>query len=182
MYMFGTYISWKYARDTLVSESYLHIYRYTGILLYSWINQYFDTSWIRNSRYPRFTRPGHQRRRIINRLLTFFRGRNKAKYYNQTFRPLAGVNLERDSNYRLQLRVGSLSVEDLRFYAFAMNYLKNKHTKESKDWGEITRNIGIYNVESQMIQLYLREIIPSKMNDHYQNYENHYDLLLQQKE
>jgi hypothetical protein len=175
MYIFSSCISSKYARDTLVSENLLHICGHTGILLYCRINQYLDSCGIRNRRYPRFTRPSYKRRRIIHRLFTFFRGRNKAKYYNQTFKPLVGVSLERDSNYRLQLCVGSLSVEELRFYAFAMKYLKNKHAKESKDWDEINRNIGIYNVESGKIQLYLRKIIPLKMNDHYQNYENHYD-------
>lgn len=162
MYIFETCISWKYVKDTVVSENRLHIYWYSGILRYSWINQYLDTCGIRNHRYPRSIRLSYKRHRIIRRLLTFFRGRNKAKYYNQTFKPLAGVSLERDSNYRLQLRVGSLSPENLDFYTFAMRYLKNKHADELKDWDEINRNIWIYNMESRKIQIYLKKIIPLK--------------------
>ena len=99
----------------------------------------------------------------------FFRGRNKEKYYNQTYRALMGIRVRRCTR-RLSTRSPGLSdgrtPNELRFFNFAIRHLENKHGDEYNEW---ERN-------QQEFSTRMREHFPDYREESLEHQENYYDL------
>jgi hypothetical protein len=196
MYIPDIHTSSKHVKDTMVRKNYLYISKCLGILLYSWSNQYFNTRRIGDYRNCWSTRPDYQRYRFVYRFPTFFRGRNKEKHYNKTYRGLVGLSLKQIDDYRLQLHTVKCGTPDrLEFFQFAIPHLSKKHGDEYKNWEEINRNLEQYNLVATETWILLKNLIKTKMGENYLNYnqeshaafpeiskENYYKLLVMVKD
>lgn len=158
----------------MVCESNLNRGRRFGIILWSYIREYFYpesvASRIGVCRDVGGSGPDLEGYRGYSGHHPFFS--NAIKYrqgsYNQTYRGLIGLKIHRRGNYSLELRTSSgQSPNQLPFYTFAMENLGKRHKNEWSEWEKITSYVVDYNLLAERVLSRLRTIIGDKMRETY---------------